>query len=83
MQEYAASRGLAVLRARMEGTRKKCRRGESLPSGGASVSGEVKEPPDLKDLRPKGQKMTGGLKSIRGKQESGSQKGFRFPAFLA
>ena len=36
-----------------------------------------------KALRPKGQKMTGGLKSIRGKQESGSQKGFRFPAFLA
>ena len=25
MQEYAASRGLAVLRARMEGTREKCR----------------------------------------------------------
>jgi len=37
----------------------------------------------LKALRPKGQKMTGGLKPIRGKQESGSQKGFRFPAFLA
>ena len=49
MQEYAASRGLAVLRARMEGTRKKCRRGESLPSGGASIYGEVKDPPDLKD----------------------------------
>ena len=26
--------------------------------------------------------MTGGLKPIRDKQESGSQKGFRFPAFL-
>jgi hypothetical protein len=37
----------------------------------------------LKALRPKGQKMTGGLKPIRDKQESGSQKGFRFPAFLA
>ena len=35
----------------------------------------------IKVLRPKGQKMTGGLKPIRDKQESGSQKGFRFPAF--
>ena len=44
---------------------------------------EARKALKYKALRPKGQKMTGGLKSIRGKQESGSQKGFRFPAFLA
>lgn len=62
------------------GYKEKCRRGESLPSGGASISGEVKEPPDLKDLRPKGQKVNSGLKLIRGKQESRSQK--KASAFL-
>ena len=41
------------------------------------------DPQNAKAFCSKGQKMTGGLKSIRGKQESGSQKGFRFPAFLA
>ena len=56
---------------------------KSKPKTWVGMIAEARKVLQYKALRPKGQKMTGGLKPIRGKQESGSQKGFRFPAFLA